>query len=100
MKSIIFKSKNRMLLAGVALCAAGTMAAQASSSLVTFSVDMSVQIANSTFVPGTDTVSVHGTFDGWGAGMNLVLDQDPSSTGTVYTNTVNDTTDANGGKSN
>jgi hypothetical protein len=97
MKSIIFKSKNRMLLAGVALCAAGTMAAQASSSLVTFSVDMSVQIANSTFVPGTDTVSVHGTFDGWGAGMNLVLDQDPSSTGTVYTNTVNDTTDANGG---
>jgi hypothetical protein len=28
--------------------------------------------------------------------VNLVLDQDPSSTGTVYTNTVNDTSDANG----
>lgn len=98
MNSILFTSRNRGLLASVALCAAGTLAAQASSSLITFSVDMSVQIANSTFVPGTDTVSVHGTFNAWGAGVNLVLDQDPSSTGTVYTNTVNDTADANGGQ--
>lgn len=97
MKSILFKSRNCGLLAGVALCVAGTMSAQASSSLLTFSVDMSAQIASSTFVQGVDTVSVHGTFNGWGA-LNLVLNQDPSSTGTIYTNTMNDTSDANGGQ--
>jgi hypothetical protein len=96
MKFMLFTSRNRVVLAGLALSAAGALVAQASSSIITFSVDMSVQIAGGTFVPGTDTVSVHGTFNGWGAGLNLVLDQDPTSTGTVYTNTVTDTSDANG----
>lgn len=98
MKRKLVKSRNRVLLAGVAFCAAGMMVAHAQSTFITFSVDMSVQIGNATFVPGTDTISVHGTFNGWGAGVNLVLDQDPSSNGTTYTNTVNDTSDANGGQ--
>jgi hypothetical protein len=82
----------RMLLLPVAalLCAAKL---SAQSTFVTFSVDMSTNITLGNFIPGTDTVSVHGTFNGWGAGVNLV--QEGAST--VYTNTVNDTSDANGG---
>ena len=60
--------------------------------LVTFSVDMGTNIANNAFIPGTDTISVHGSFGGWGAGANLV--QEGSST--IYTNTVDNATDANG----
>jgi len=45
-----------------------------------------------TFTPGTDTVEVHGSFNGWGA---TTLVQSGSSS--VYTNTVEDTVDANGG---
>ncbi len=94
MKSLLIKPSNHWLLACAACCAAGMVTAHASSSLITFSVDMSVQIGDATFVPGTDTVSVHGTLDGWGAGVNLV--QEGSST--VYTNTFNDTSDANAGQ--
>lgn len=80
------------LLAGAVLCAAGALTARASGTYVTFSVDMATNIAGGTFVPGTDTLSVHGTFDGWSAGLTLVQ----QGGGTVYTNTINDTTDANG----
>jgi hypothetical protein len=82
------------LLTAVLLCAGGLATARASSTFVTFSVDMATNIANGNFVPGTDTAEVHGTFNGWGAGVTLVQ----QGTGTVYTNTINDTTDANGGK--
>ncbi|HAO80354.1 MAG TPA: hypothetical protein DCQ92_15560 [Verrucomicrobia subdivision 3 bacterium] len=54
---------------------------------------MSAQIAGATFVPGTDTVSANGTFNGYGP-LNLVR----VGATTVYTNTANDTTDANGGQ--
>lgn len=89
------KSLKLARVAALLFSAAGIVTVQANT-LITFSVDMSAQIANLTFVPGTDTISVHGTFDGWGAGAVLVLDQDPASNGTTYTNTVNDTVDANG----
>jgi hypothetical protein len=82
-----------MRWAGLMLCAAGAISVQASSTLVTFSVDMAASIAGSTFTPGTDTVEAHGTFNGWGA---LTLVQ--AGTSTVYTNTANDTSDPNGGK--
>lgn len=82
----------RLLLPMAALLCAAKLSAQ-NSTFVTFSVDMSTNIVLGTFVPGSDTVSVHGTFNGWGAGVNLA--QEGSST--VYTNTVNDTADANGG---
>lgn len=81
----------QMLLPLAALFCAGRLAAQ-SSTFVTFSVDMSSNIVQGTFVPSSDTVSVHGTFNGWGAGVNLAQEGDS----TVYTNTVNDTSDANG----
>ena len=90
---MITKSKIRALLAGVLLCTAGVASAQTSNSIVTFSVDMGTNIVNGTFVPGTDTISVHGTFNGWGTGVNLI--QQGSTT--VYTNTADDTSDANGG---
>lgn len=80
------------LLAGVVLCAAGVANAQISNSIVTFSVDMGTNILTGTFIPGTDTVSANGSFNGWGA-LNLVQE----GTSTVYTNTANDTSDANGG---
>lgn len=79
------------LLASALLC--GATLAQAASSKVTFSVDMSTQIAAATFTPGTDSVSANGSFNGY-ASFNLVR----AGTSSIYTNTVDDTTDANGGK--
>jgi len=89
---MITKSRNFGLLTGILLGMAGIISARAASTFVTFSVDMGTNIADGTFTPDTDTVSVHGTFNGWGAGVNLVQ----LGSGTVYTNTLNDTTDANG----
>jgi hypothetical protein len=86
--------RNCALLAGALFCTVGLLTAQgAASTIVTFSVDMGTNILNNTFVPGTDSISAHGTFDGWGAGITLV--QEGSST--VYTNTVDNTHDTNGG---
>ncbi|MGC9943197.1 MAG: hypothetical protein ABSE48_15315, partial [Verrucomicrobiota bacterium] len=90
---MITKNRNFGLMTGILLGLAGIISAHAQSTFVTFSVDMGTNIANGTFTPGTDTVSVHGTFNGWGAGTNLV--QEGSST--VYTNTLDDTSDANAG---
>jgi hypothetical protein len=73
------------------VCAAGVLTARADT-LVTFSVDMGTNIVDGTFVPGTDTISVHGTFNSWGSGVTLYQ----QGSGTVYTNTFDDTTDANG----
>lgn len=91
---MILKPKNYGLLAGVILGAASLMTAQAASSIVTFSVNMATNIALGTFIPGTDTVYARGTFNGYG--LTLPLAQEGATT--VFTNTVNNTTDANGGK--
>ncbi|HEX4266195.1 MAG TPA: hypothetical protein VH597_17795 [Verrucomicrobiae bacterium] len=80
-------------LATILVCAAGLATARAASTLVTFSVDMATNIAAGTFVPGTDTIESHGTFNGWGA-LSLIQ----QGVSTIYTNTINDTTDTNGGK--
>jgi len=85
--------KSCALLVGALLVMAGISSVQASSTIVTFSVDMATNIFNGTFIPGTDHVSARGTFNGYG---ELVLVQNGASS--IYTNTVNDTTDANGGK--
>ena len=88
-----FQSMKYILLTGLLLGAAGIMTAQAASStIVTFSVDMATNISAGTFIPGTDTVAARGTFNGYG---QLPLVRQGSTT--IYTNTVNDTTDANGG---
>ena len=84
--------------AGLMLGAAGIMTAQASSTFITFSVDMATNLANGSFNPpppagnGSDTVGVFGTFNGYAPGFQLF--QVGSST--VYTNTYNDTADPNG----
>jgi hypothetical protein len=82
------------LMTGLMLCAAGMLTARASSTLITFSVDMSTNALLGTFVPGTDTVSANGTFNGY-ASYGLVQDQSQLPE-YIYTNTVNDTSDANG----
>ncbi len=91
-----FKSIKHALLIGLMFCTAGIMTVKASSTIITFSVDMSTNVLLGTFVPGTDTVSARGTFNGYGT-FNLVQDasQLPEY---IYTNTVNDTADANGGE--
>ena len=88
------KSKTRALVAGFLLCAAGITTAQAASSIVTFSVDMASNIANGTFTNGTDVVNVRGTYNGWNAAQTPLVQVGSS---TVYTNTVNNANDANGG---
>jgi hypothetical protein len=92
MKPKTVKSRNCVILAGALLCS-GVASAQAASTFITFSVDMSVAIANSSFTPGTSTIEAHGSFNGWGA---LTLVQ--QGTSTIYTNTAEDTTDANGSR--
>jgi hypothetical protein len=97
MKPKITKSTNCALLGSVLLCVAGTVAAQAQSTFITFSVDMATNIANGSFNPppgGTDAVNVRGTYNGWAAAQTPLVQVGSS---TVYTNTVNDTTDPNGG---
>jgi hypothetical protein len=85
--------------AGLLLCSGGLMTAQAASSIVDFSVDMATNIANGTFNPappagtGADVISVFGSFNGY-ANPGLILVQAGSST--IYTNSYNDTSDANG----
>lgn len=80
--------------AGLMLCAAGIMTAQAQTTL-NFSVDMSTNLANGSFNPpppagtGTDVVDVRGAFNGWAA---LPLVQ--QGTSTVWTNSAIDS--ANG----
>jgi len=80
--------------AGLLLCAAGIMTAQAQSTLI-FSVDMSTNLANGSFNPpppagtGTDVVDVRGAFNGW-APLPLVQ----KGTSTVWTNGATDS--ANG----
>ena len=85
------------LWAVLLLCAAGLKTAHgASSTFLTFSVDMATNIAQGTFNPppgGSDVVSVFGSFNGY-SNPGLVLVQEGSST--VYTNSYDDTSDANG----
>lgn len=74
------------------------MTTQADTILV-FSVNMATNLANGSFNPpeagngGTDAVYVNGTFYGWnGNGLQLV----EQGTSTIYTNSFDDTGDANG----
>ena len=84
------------LLSGLWLGAAGMMTAQASTMLF-FSVDMATNLDNGSFNPpppdgtGTDVLAAGGTFNGW---SSLQLFRDGTST--VFTNSYNDTADANG----
>lgn len=87
--------KKGVLGAGLLLCLSAVANAQTSNTVVTFSVDMTVQTTNGTFVPGTDTAEAHGTFNGWGA---LILTNDPAAANpNIYSGTITNTTDPNDG---
>jgi hypothetical protein len=83
---------------GLAISAFGIMTAQADT-MVTFSVNMATNLANGSFNPpppagtGSDAVYVNGTFYAW-SGNGLQLVQQGSST--IWTNSYDDTADANG----
>ena len=99
-ESIPMKSRSMKyaLLSGLLLATAGITTVQANT-IINFSVDMATNLANGSFNPpppagsGTDAVYVNGTFFGW-SGNGLQLVQVGSST--IYTNSFNDTSDANG----
>ena len=86
------------LCAGLLLWAIGIMAAQADT-VITFSVNMVTNLANGSFNPpppagtGSDAVYVNGTFYAW-SGNGLQLVQEGNST--IWTNSYDDTSDANG----
>lgn len=83
---------------GLLLCVAGITIARADT-LITFSVNMATNLANGSFNPpppagtGTDAVYVNGTFYGW-SGNGLQLVQEGNST--IWTNSYDDVSDANG----
>ena len=82
------------VLGALILCAGGLTGAR-SNTIVNFSVDMTEQIGGA-FIPGTDMIEAHGSFNGWGAG--LALTNDPGGlTPNIYSGTADNSTDANGG---
>jgi hypothetical protein len=88
-------SKHPFCLIGAGLLVCAGIANASNSTIITLSVDMSAQVANATFVPGTDVVQARGTFSGW-ANAPLVLTNNPAAANSnLYTGTTNDTVDAN-----
>jgi hypothetical protein len=83
---------------GLLLWATGIATAHADT-FITFSVNMATNLADGTFNPpppagtGNDAVYVNGTFYGW-SGNGLQLVQEGGST--IWTNSYDDTSDANG----
>jgi hypothetical protein len=85
--------KNYAFWMGVALF---TTSVASATTVLTFQVDMSQQIAAGAFVSGADAVNVHGTFNGWG---NYSLTNNPAGANpSLYTGTVVDSSDATGAK--
>ena len=84
------KTIRRCLWMGALLLSA---AAASADTQLTFQVDMSAQLASGAFSPGVgDLVWAQGSFNGWGH-LNLVV----SANTNIYTNSFDDTSDANGG---
>ncbi len=95
--SLVLPNKSFLsgLFLGFLLCVpAGLANAQTSNSVVTFNVDMSAQVNAETFVPGAE-VDVRGTFNGWGT--NVLTNVTVGGNSNLYTGTIIDTTDVNGG---
>jgi hypothetical protein len=61
----------KILLAGALVALFGLTAANAQTASVTFNCNMAVKICEQSFAPGTDSVQIRGSFDGWGAGVKL-----------------------------
>jgi hypothetical protein len=83
------------IIIGFLLCVpAGLANAQTANSVVTFNVDMSAQVAAGMFVSGAE-VDVWGTFNGWN--FNVLTNITVGGNTNLYTATVTDTADVNGG---
>jgi len=83
----------RALGAAFLVCTAGVATAQTSNSVVTFSVDMT---GAPNFTLGTDQVAVRGTFNGYGT---YLLTNNPTGVNpNLFSGTLTDTADANGGQ--
>jgi hypothetical protein len=78
------QTKKYGIYAGLLLSIVTTASA---TTLVTFQVDMSAAIANALFDPNTQTMAVHGSFNGWNA---FPLTNNPSGPNpALYTGTTN-----------
>ncbi len=72
-----------------AALALGIAQSASADTVVTFQVDMTTQINNSAFTPGTDQVFVRGPFNGWPGSGGLLLTNNPAAANTnLYTATV------------
>ena len=74
----------KILLAGVFVAFFG-LVTNAQTASVTFNCNMAVKICEQSFVPGTDSVQIRGSFDGWGAGVKLESTQPGDS---IWTTTM------------
>jgi hypothetical protein len=89
------KAIQRALCMGALLLTA-TAASAASSTFITFQIDMTVASTNGTFNPATQTINARGMFDGWGT-PGFQLTNNPLAANTnLYTGTFDDILDANG----
>ena len=101
-----FKTKTNTLrlttAAGLLLCTA-VAASAAGNSVIAFSVDMTAQIQNSAFTPGTSHVFARGLFNNWSTGAyydttgSSQLTNNPTAINpNIYSGTFADTNDSNG----
>src|SRR5271168_2443778 len=83
-----------LVIGGLFCLSVALASGQTSNSIVTFNVDMSEQVEAGTFVSGAE-VDVRGTFNGWGT--NKMTNITVGVNSNLYTTTVPDTIDFNGG---
>src|ERR1051325_8560287 len=80
-----YQSKTTVLCAALL---ASSAASSLANTLVTFNVDMTAAIANAQFDPGTMTMAVRGSFNGW-SGPIALTNNALGATPAVYSQTVN-----------
>ena len=88
--------------AGLLLCTA-VAASAAANSVISFSVDVTPEIQNTGFIPGSSHVFARGMFNNWGTGAyydgsgSSELTNNPAALNTnIYSGTFADTNDSNG----
>jgi hypothetical protein len=95
LKNVLKASRNCRLIFAAALSV--STAAFAGNTILNFSIDMTPQIGGGTFVPGTDHMEAHGTFNGWTTAVQLT-NNPAAANSNIYSGSVVDTADDNGGK--
>ena len=95
LKNVLKPSFNSRLVFAAALSVSA--AAFAGNTILNFSIDMTPQIGGGTFVPGTDHIEAHGTFNGWTSAVQLT-NNPAAANPNVYSGSVVDAADDNGGK--